>query len=277
MPWHPPIPAGRLYSPDALDLGPALAMLVWCYDQIDRDGRIEVQLPQAATDIGKPYGTIKDWWRQLRAGPFFCEAIDRGKRGWVVRMSEDWIDWHVMGNNYPSKIVESRDVNLEDFSRSGESRDVNLDDDESSVKAPSKRRQGRDVNLENLHIRSHIDHNPTSSSSQIETSSDDGVDDFVKNLLREFPISRKKAREIALTGADYETVVRSLKNNGDPHDPRSYGKILDRIVGAPPPTGKPYDGPFSKKPTQNGASPPPPKTDTVSSKRLAEMAKDITL
>lgn len=145
--WHPPIPAGRLYSSEALDLGPALAMLVWCYDQIDRDGRIEVQLSAVATDIGKPYGTIKDWWRMLRAGPFFCEQIDRGKRGWVVRMSEDWIDWHVMKNNYPSKSSEGRNVNPEE--------------NEVPVKAPSKSGEGRNINLkETAYKEDHHDQKP---------------------------------------------------------------------------------------------------------------------
>lgn len=261
MPWHPPIPAGRLYSPDALDLGPALAMLVWCYDNIERDGRIEVQLPQVSTDIGKPYGTIKDWWRMLRAGPFFCEAIDRGKRGWIVRMSEDWVDWHVMGNNYPS--------------RSSESRDVNLEDDEGSVKAASKLGESRDVNLENLHIRSHIDHKP-SSPTQIETSVGGG-DDFLKTLIREYGIGAKRAREIVATGVDPETCYQSIRNRVNPKDPQTLGRVILDLVSAPPETGKPYNGPYGKPPAPNGTGPPAPKTDTVSSKRLAEMTKDITL
>lgn len=261
MPWHPPIPAGRLYSSDALDLGPALAMLIWCYDNVNRDGTIEVQLPQVTTDIGKPYGTIKDWWRMLRLGPFFCEQIDRGKRGWVVRMAEDWIDWHVMANNYPSKSSESRDINLEDV--------------ESSVKAASKRRQSRNVNLEETAYKEiQHDQNPT-SSSQLETSSDD-VDDFVRGLLREFPISRSTARKIALTGADLETVAQSLRNNGDLRDPRSYGKILDRILGAPPEKGKPYENPSGKPPALNGTGPRQEKKNALSPSQLAALAAGET-
>lgn len=140
-------------------------MLIWCYDQIDRDGRIEVQLPAVATDIGRPYGTIKDWWRMLRAGPFFCEQIDRGRRGWVVRMSEDWIDWHVMGNNYPSKPTSQPSSDFEETqsaaSKSGESRNVNLNDGESSVKAPSKSSKGRNVSLESsAYKEDHHDQKP---------------------------------------------------------------------------------------------------------------------
>lgn len=151
--WHPPIPAGKLYSPDATDLGPALAMLLWCYDRIQRDGTIDVQLPSAAADIGKPYGTIKDWWRQLRGGPFFCEAIDRGRRGWVVRLAEDWIDWHVMGNNYPA---QGRDVNLDE---NGEGPLISLEEREGGVKAASRRRQGRDISLEtSAYKEDQIDH-----------------------------------------------------------------------------------------------------------------------
>ena len=143
MPWHPPIPSGMLYSDAALQLGPGLAMLAWCYDNVQRDGSIEVHLNTAASDIGRPYGTIKDWWKMLRAGPFFCEQLDRGRRGWVVRLAEDWIDWHIMTNN------QGRDVSLkEQASSPSEGRNISLEDRQVPVKSPSSLGEGRDVSLE---------------------------------------------------------------------------------------------------------------------------------
>jgi hypothetical protein len=63
MPWHPPIPSGKLYSPDALTLGPALALLIWCYDGIQRDGTVEIRLDRAAEDMQVPYRTVRNWWQ----------------------------------------------------------------------------------------------------------------------------------------------------------------------------------------------------------------------
>jgi hypothetical protein len=236
--WHPPIPAERLYSPAALDLGPALAMLIWCYDNINRDGTIEVQLPQVTTDIGKPYGTIKDWWRMLRMGPFFCEQIDRGRRGWVVRMSEDWIDWHVMANNYPSKLDESRDVSLENG--------------QVPVKAASKPSESRDVSLETSAYKVlHHDQNP-SSPAQIEASVG-GDDDFLQTLIRDHGIGVKRARQIVATGVDPETCYQSIRNRVDPKDGNTLGRVILDLVNAPPKTGKPYPRP---PPVGNGQREP---------------------
>lgn len=139
--WHPPIPNGKLYSEDALRLGPGIALLAWCYDHVQKGGTIEVSLEKAGRDIGKPYGTIRDWWRMLREGPFFCEQIDRGKRGWVVRMADDWLDWRVMANNYPDSVTA-------EMSALTERRNVSVEDVQSAVKAPSKQRHRRDVSVE---------------------------------------------------------------------------------------------------------------------------------
>jgi hypothetical protein len=118
-------------------------MLVWCYDNIERDGRIEIQLNKLAVEFGKSYRTIKDWWAALREGPFFCEQIDRGKRGWVVRMSEDWIDWHVMANNYP--VYEGQHPALDD---NGQGQHPALKGRQVPVKSPSSPDEGRDTALE---------------------------------------------------------------------------------------------------------------------------------
>ena len=156
MPWHPPIPAGKLYSPPALQLGPGLALLIWCYDGIQRDGSIEVRLDKAAADLNTSYRTIRNWWLLLRDGPFFCEQIDRGRRGWVVRMAEEWIDWRVMGNNYPR---QRPDPALERTrSTPGEGQDLALDDDERPVNARSTPGEGQDLALHhNVYKEDHLD------------------------------------------------------------------------------------------------------------------------
>jgi hypothetical protein len=49
--WQPPIPAGALYSKAARQLGPAIALLGYCYDLIQRDGTLELRLKDAAGDM----------------------------------------------------------------------------------------------------------------------------------------------------------------------------------------------------------------------------------
>jgi hypothetical protein len=102
MTWHPPIPAKKLYSSDALQLGAGVALLLWCYDGIERDGHVDIALTKLATEFGVSYRTIKEWWSVLRDGPFFRKKEDRGRNGWRVWLADEWIDWHVMANNYPS-------------------------------------------------------------------------------------------------------------------------------------------------------------------------------
>jgi len=145
--WHPPIPAGKLYSEPALELGPALALLIWCYDGVQRNGVIEVSLDQAMREIGKPYRTIKDWWKALRSGPFFSELRDCGRKGWVARMADDWLDWHIMERNYPQ--FEGRNSALEEnASKPGEGQDAALENAQGPLKARSRPDEGRNSALE---------------------------------------------------------------------------------------------------------------------------------
>lgn len=99
--WVPPIPTEQLYSAPAMGLGAGLALLVWCYDGIERDGTVRIDLGVAAGALGRPYRTVKEWWRLLREGPFFSSVRDRGKLGFVVTFDRDWIEWRVLETNYP--------------------------------------------------------------------------------------------------------------------------------------------------------------------------------
>jgi len=98
--------------------------------------------------MGVSYRTIKDWWRLLKDGPFFCEQIDRGRRGWVVRMADDWVDWHVMSNNYPEGQKSALDEEKELPSRPAQGQENDLENRQGPVKAPSRPDEGQKSALE---------------------------------------------------------------------------------------------------------------------------------
>jgi hypothetical protein len=166
--WHPPIPAGKLYSEDALRLGPGIALLAWCYDNVGRDGTIEVHLEEVAVTIGKPYGTIRGWWRLLREGPFFRKQTDKGKQGWIVWLADDWLDWRVMKNNYPDT------VNAE-MSALSKRRDVSAENGEHTVNAPSKFGERRDFSAEKNVYGTHDSQNPDLTNGGYGMSLDYGA------------------------------------------------------------------------------------------------------
>lgn len=106
--WQPPIPSGALYSAAATALGPGLALLAWCYDRVERDGCVQVFLEKAAADIGKPYGTVRDWWKDMKGSeekpsPFFSDITPQGRKGWRVKFKTKWIDWRIVERDYPER------------------------------------------------------------------------------------------------------------------------------------------------------------------------------
>lgn len=94
--WQPPIPHGALCSRQVRDLGPAVALLGWCWDNVKRDGCLELQLKEVAGDMDESYHTIVKWWSKLRGGPFFASVTDRGRAGFRVQFAEEWIEWRVL-------------------------------------------------------------------------------------------------------------------------------------------------------------------------------------
>lgn len=91
--WQPPIPAGALCSADAIAINIALPLLGWCYDQVGRDGWLELNLHEVAGAIDVPYHTVKKWWGQLE-GSNFVEVVEkRGRNGMRVRIADAWLDW----------------------------------------------------------------------------------------------------------------------------------------------------------------------------------------
>lgn len=177
--WQPPIPAGALYAPATEPLGPAVRMLAWCYDQVERDGWLTVRLDSAAVDLGKPYGTIKDWWRLLRSGPFFSAKQDTGHNGYRVRFADDWLDWRSTSLDTERQAHQGGNVNLDtDIPAYGVStqggninpetplntRPVTLQGGDVNLNGSSKQLQGSaeggDFNLENLHVGTHVFQHP---------------------------------------------------------------------------------------------------------------------
>ncbi len=102
MIWHPPIPTGLATDPAVRELKykMALHLLLYCYDDVRRDGSVKISLKEAALALQEPYETVRRWWRSLLDGPFFAKQRDCGRNGWEVQFAPDWIDWHVMSNNY---------------------------------------------------------------------------------------------------------------------------------------------------------------------------------
>lgn len=137
--WQPPIPAGALYSKPARAIGPAIALLAYCYDLVQRDGWLELSLKDAASDMEESYQNIKRWWWLLKDGPFFAATEDHGRKGWKARFKDVWIDW---------RILNSRPSTDDQFSRSNEGTELDLDDTQGQLKVNSRSNEGTEKNLD---------------------------------------------------------------------------------------------------------------------------------
>jgi len=142
--WHPPIPAGIATSTAIHNLRykTAVLLLLYCYDGVRRDGRVTVSLTEAASELGEPYETVRRWWRDLRSGPFFCEQIDRGRIGWEVKFSNEWIDWHVLSNNFERSPVNAEQSSI-GFSSNFERSPVNADT--SGIKVLNNDQESKEI------------------------------------------------------------------------------------------------------------------------------------
>jgi hypothetical protein len=144
--WQPPIPAGALYSKAARAIGPALPLLAYCYDLVQRDGWLDLDLTEAAGDMEEPYPTVKRWWKVVKDGPFFCEAIDRGRRGWRVKFRPVWIDQRILSTRpmaaEPSSTTQGSEMILE--GQKEETQEL-----EGNFKDISRTNEGSEMILEN--------------------------------------------------------------------------------------------------------------------------------
>jgi hypothetical protein len=94
--WQPPIPAGALCSPEAIGINFALPLLGWCYDEVDTDGWLPLNLHAVAGEIDVPYHTVKKWWTALRGSKFVAEVEELGRKGMRIRLADEAIDWRIL-------------------------------------------------------------------------------------------------------------------------------------------------------------------------------------
>jgi hypothetical protein len=260
--WQPPIPAGALYSKPARQLGSAIALLAYCYDLVQRDGWLDLNLKTAALDMDEAYPTMKRWWLALADGPFFAEIQVHGRKGMRLHFNDIWLDWrilkarpvHAFGTETGSEMIPNDERNQV----SGQKRDRNGTETGSEM-IPIDRMYKEDQHDQESGSSSPIDRARENESPP--TTRNDGGGDFVKILAREFDISRTKAREIAATGVDLETCLQSIRNCVEIGDRAGMGRMINRLIDAPPPPGQPYQRATARASPlpahRNGRAPPP--------------------
>jgi hypothetical protein len=140
--WQPPIPAGALYSKPARQLGPALALLAYCYDLVQTDGWLDLVLKEAAGDMDTDYRTMRRWWKDVSGGPFFREVIDRGRHGYRVRFKDGWLDWRILQGRKPKEFDQAANAPDEQPSRPDEGPLMTLEELEGQMKAVSRPNEG---------------------------------------------------------------------------------------------------------------------------------------
>lgn len=100
--WQPPIPSGALWCKPMRALGPAKALVEYCYDIVMRDGWCRFKLVEVADAMDEPYINVKRWWKTLQEANetmrLFSEVKNRGVRGIEVRFNDKWIDWRILNN-----------------------------------------------------------------------------------------------------------------------------------------------------------------------------------
>ena len=108
--WQPPILSGVLYSLPARELGPALALLGYCYDVVQADGTLTINLHVAAADMEMDYPTVKRWWQKLRQSPFITDVDERGRAGIRARLRDEYIDWRIIAQRETgSKVIPNKE------------------------------------------------------------------------------------------------------------------------------------------------------------------------
>lgn len=91
MKWQPPIPKGAIV--EARDLGPGLALLGYCYDEVKEGGLLEINLHDLCPVLGTSYATIRRWWAAMQRLGIIERVEERGRKGIRAYVNRDWIDW----------------------------------------------------------------------------------------------------------------------------------------------------------------------------------------
>lgn len=108
MPWHPPIPSEAVYSTEVAQLGAGIRLLWYVYNKVLRDGTVEFSPKAASSALSVPYETVRNWWQLLRESGIVSVEQDKGKNGFILRVGDEWLDWHVMAANYPGAAPVQR-------------------------------------------------------------------------------------------------------------------------------------------------------------------------
>lgn len=143
--WVPPIPGGKLTSKPVRQLGSAVTFLHWCYEAVRRDGTIEFQIGEVADYLDESYYTVRKWWSLVKDGPWFCEVIDRGKRGFSVHMHDDWLEWRTVKSSssvgqVPNLVLDDDQEKPAERSSAGEMHDLVLEETDNADEMPVKLR-----------------------------------------------------------------------------------------------------------------------------------------
>jgi hypothetical protein len=99
--WHPPIPSEAVYSDEVAQLGAGLRLLWYLYNSVERNGTVAFSINKASKALNVPYETMRHWWQALRPLGIVAIEEDHGKKGYLLRFDDEWLDWHVMAANYP--------------------------------------------------------------------------------------------------------------------------------------------------------------------------------
>lgn len=268
MPWQPPIPAGALYSKAARDLGSALPLLAYCYDLVQRDGWLTLNLHDVAGDMEESYPTVKRWWQNVAAGPFFAEIQPRGRKGVRVRFKDIWIDWRILSTRKRDEIGPETGSEVIPYEETGDIRA------ENGTKTGSEMIPSPPV-YKVLH-----DDQESSSPTSLKPEPTNGHKPapdraMVMMLIAKGVRNEKVANEIASKGLDYQTVEQSIDNvlaDGK----TQIGAVVGLLLSSPPEPGSPYPrAPVRKStervaPTVGIARPPPAPADAVPAHEAAK-------
>lgn len=253
MPWQPPIPSGALWCKPMRDLGPAKAIIEYCYDIVGRDGWCSFKLTEIAEAMEEPYINLKRWWGVIQKANeqhhFFAEIKHRGVRGFEVRFSHQWIDWRILSTRPESAPPRSTKEVSEDVSTV-----IPLEDETapSSIKR-STNEVSELIPLPRMYKVLHNDQDsslPTSSSPTPQAQQTQPDQPMVMMMLGKGIRSDKALAQIASMGLDYSTVEQSIDNLLD--DNASIPAIVRLLLTNPPAPGQPY--PRARAPALAGAA-----------------------
>jgi hypothetical protein len=251
MKWIPPIPYGTLYSKPALQLGHALPLLGWCYDNVTSDGWLELNLQEISGELDVPYRTLKQWWQSLRTSAFVADIQDRGRKGLRVRIADEWLDWRILEARTIKNGAENRPITQTRAVETVSERSVNGTNigQENALEQENEPEMGRKWAGNGAEIRpissmykgthdSQESESHETSPSPIPSGRRAPDRRMVMMLMAKGFKSPKVANEIASMGLDYQTVEESIDNLLA--DKTSIPAIIGFLQTNPPEPGQPY-------------------------------------